>query len=1695
MMRFNLYTIIVLVLFHWLSGQMIASEVIIPSAVSAIDLNAYGGTGITQLIDNSGMTTAVNNGDSLETALFATHYFGSSYNRSYVSNGSGADYFSGYGAQNPPVIVWDLTGGGDTRLDGIILWQYENNGGNGVNIGNQAYEISFQFNSAIQGSELFTGPITTIYLKSVLGMGGINAAQLFEFDTHSQYHRYVRMTITDNHYGDPAHEGVNPISGGDRVGLGEVRFVTTSGPVVPSGKAWNPDPSDKQTDIPVDITLHWNTGEVQDPTDPYQRIPNPDLIKHVVYLGNSSEELSIQAEIPILIPVPVLGQYSPPDLKYNQIYYWRVDEYIDQNTIITGDLWSFTTTLAPDQRCEGFLAGDINNDCLVEMTDLSLLADQWLEDVNCAGFNCGDVDESGLVDSEDFSCLTQNWQEHVSIVITEFMASNSLGGIVDEDGTSSDWMELRNYCESPVNLEGWYLTDNDNELDKWQFPSICLDPGEYLIVFASGKDRRDPNHPLHTNFTLDISSEYLGLVGTDGQTIIYEYCNYPIQYEDISYGLALRPGETLISQNYFLSSTPGHDNADPLANPGPTITQVSHTPSRPSQSDPLTVTAKVTANRKPIATITLIYRVMYESEVKVEMFDDGSHNDSLADDGIYGATIPAGIAGPGQMIRYYLMATDSVSGESRMPMFLDKIGTNQSPQYYGTVVTDPGLASNLPIMEWFTTSESASHTRGGARVSVYYNGRFYDNIFVRQRGQATNNYSQKFDFNKGDDFYVNEKMSKVGEVNMNAQGADPAYIRQTLTFDTHRWCGTPSCISIPVLMQLNGEFDRIGILIEQVDEDFLKRYDKDPDGALYKFVQRHGETEDQCAPEHIPYLPHTPCFSDTDNGIEKKTRRWEDFSDLQAVVDGLNAPSEDERRRFVFDNFNLPEMISYLAARAIANDCDDTRKNYYFYCDTLGTGEWEIYPWDNDFSFGIYGDGGPYRAHPFFGDEEHLKTGTNQWNVFFDVMFNLPETRMMYLRRLRTMMDELLQPPMTPAEQLKYEPICDTMAEPILAHINIESYLNGVKAYFPSRRNELYNIYGPESSEPLIPDSLPASDYFTLPGKTLEITDIEFNPATGNQDQEYIKIVNHSDIAADVSGWHLTGGVAFTFPSGTVIVAGNSLYVSPNVRAFRSRPVSPRGNESLFVVGGYDGHLSNWGETITLTDASHSTINSYTYQADPSDQQRYLRITELMYHPIPGGAYHEEEYEYIELKNISENSLSLTGIKFTNGIDYQFDSRTLDPDEYIVIAKNREAFAERYDLTDLNLATGQYTGSLANDGENIKLEDASSNTIHDFKFNDQWFYLTDGTGFSLQIIDESSNNFELWDTAEGWRVSSSLYGSPGKADTGVYIPGGTIVINEILAYTDDQITGDWIELRNLSSNQGYHLGGWFLSDDNDNLEKFEIPSGTYIPPDDFLVFTANEHFDNPEHSGTRVPFTLSETGGSLYLSSGLNGALTGLYSEEVNFEATTKEITIGRYIKSLESGYDVDFVLLESPSKGSDNHLPLVGPVVISEIMFDPAEPDSEGEYIRLQNITNQDIHLYDSSEPAHTWQFTQGISYAFPAGVTIQAGGYLLVTRDNPDVFRNNFEIKLGIPPQILIYGPYDGKLDNDGEKLTLSKPGDPIPDSGLIPYIRVDRVNYGITDPWPTDANETGKSLQRRYPDQYGNDAINWKSDFPSF
>jgi hypothetical protein len=150
-------------------------------------------------------------------------------------------------------------------------------------------------------------------------------------------------------------------------------------------------------------------------------------------------------------------------------------------------------------------------------------------------------------------------------IITEFLASNS-NGSVDDNGNRSDWIEIYNAGDAPINLQGYSLTDDADDPDRWTFPSTSLAVGQFLVLRAATDADPTSGADLYTGFGLSSSGEYVGLFDPAGN-VVSEFgsggSDYPTQYSDVSYGVQFDGNFDQVS--YFGTPTFGAPNADPFA--------------------------------------------------------------------------------------------------------------------------------------------------------------------------------------------------------------------------------------------------------------------------------------------------------------------------------------------------------------------------------------------------------------------------------------------------------------------------------------------------------------------------------------------------------------------------------------------------------------------------------------------------------------------------------------------------------------------------------------------------------------------------------------------------------------------------------------------------------------------------------------------------------------------------------------------------------------------------------------------------------------------------------------------------------------------------------------------------------------------------------------------------------------------------
>lgn len=177
-----------------------------------------------------------------------------------------------------------------------------------------------------------------------------------------------------------------------------------------------------------------------------------------------------------------------------------------------------------------------------------------LFETNFIEYTIAVFDDSDEVISSSNAKTLLNSPSLDTIIINELMADNETG-IQDTSGAYEDWIELYNNSDNPINLSGYFLTDNLLESNKWALPDTTIAPGNFLLIWA---DNDDEEGILHTNFGLNNDGERIALYTSAGGTLsIVDSVSFGMQSDDISYG---RNGDGGISFFFYDTPTPGQSN-------------------------------------------------------------------------------------------------------------------------------------------------------------------------------------------------------------------------------------------------------------------------------------------------------------------------------------------------------------------------------------------------------------------------------------------------------------------------------------------------------------------------------------------------------------------------------------------------------------------------------------------------------------------------------------------------------------------------------------------------------------------------------------------------------------------------------------------------------------------------------------------------------------------------------------------------------------------------------------------------------------------------------------------------------------------------------------------------------------------------------------------------------------------------------
>ena len=1293
-------------------------------------------------------------------------------------------------------------------------------------------------------------------------------------------------------------------------------------------------------------------------------------------------------------------------------------------------------------------------------------------------------------------------------VITEFLADN---GSIAVPGASplflGDWIEIHNPSTSSVNLAGWHLTDDPDELGKWNFPAgTSLAPGAYLVVFADSLNTRDAQGFFHTNFRLSARGDFLALTRPD-ESITSSFAadgsDFPAQREDISYGLS--PSSN--SPVFFPSPTPGQANSTPstifAAAPNFSVDHGVYT-------SPFTVAI---TSSTPNSTIY----VTTDSEPPVNA--DGTPTPSAS---VYTGPITISTT---TVLRAATTAPSSSSSSitTRSYIFPNSVASQQRPTNYplswgaepnADYEIDPDISQSTIY---------AARFRQGLRElpTISVSGRLADifgpnGIYSRTttRGLEVPVSAEYFEPTNIDGVNNNEGFQLDCGFRIQGGGSrqpDRA-IKHSLSLRFRAALG-PGRLDFPIFedisdgraeesfnsLQLRSIFQN-----SWIHNSFSQRqratYIQDQwmrdsfiamgntDGGFGKFVNVYinglfwgvYNLHERLDNDH--YADYHGFDSDEITGFSPRDRNGPPGVEVEALRNTIVTGTWEE----ITEALEIDQYIDFVIAQQFG-DNDDLRPSSNIRLAGGGSANaiWRFYLWDVELTLQ--------------NETDTELRFTDDGLDFLSSLERFPEFRRRFADRayLHLFNNGALTNLNNRNRFLRYVNILD------VAIVGESARWGDDRTSTPLNRDQNWQtaVFGTQT---VTPTRGVLGGFFPTTG--INRTD---RIITAWQARAWDNTPNETWLPA-----HNPPG--FSLAEGSLITAGNQLFLTgtAGTTLFTLDGSDPADGAGIVYNGGPI-PLSQSGtvRVRSLVNSQFSVLTEGSFIVEQAASSSNLVISEIHYNPQGLS----NDTAFIELQNTSGAPINLLGSTFTDGIEFTFTTPlTLAPGAYLVLAEDSAAFTARYGFTP----AGAYTGGLSRSGERVAINTSSGQLIDEVTYDDSlpWSPRADGQGSSLEFTGLPI-----------FQPSSTLEGTPGGPPTTT----PSIVINEVLSHSEAPLV-DMIELHNTGSST-VDLSGWFLSDNPDRPQQFRIPNGTTIGPGAFLVFDESD-FNSPQtnaitnYSGSpaTIPTTVTVSGslppnGSFLSISGYNGigeyngthqiTVTGpntftipvpfldnsstsgtwtpgapfglsassgetlvlttanaqQFSDSVSFGGALSGESFARY-PNVQPGL---LVPASQRTFGAANlATPAVTRVRITEIF-----PSTDGMFIEIHNTT-------DSVQSLEGWTIRGNADFNFAPGDSLAPGETALVAA-NPSAVLN-------VPAGTQVFGPWesgDTLLGPNGGVVRLRRPDESSPPQGDPPaftQVLEDEVVFLTNSPWPT----SGPSIERDFPNAPGSSPDSWSA-----
>ncbi len=769
-----------------------------------------------------------------------------------------------------------------------------------------------------------------------------------------------------------------------------------------------------------------------------------------------------------------------------------------------------------------------------------------------------------------------------------------------------EYIELANFGDEPANLNNWEFTRGID----FTFPPVTLNPGQFLVVAANenafiNKYGNVPNLVGGWTGKLANDSERIKLENELGDQIdevtyadegdwadrrligndwswVSPHDGGGNSLELINHNLSNKRGANWNSSNTN-GGTPGAPNSVRDSNIAPLIRNVEHFPAVPTSSDTVTITAEFEDETPANISASVFYRVADGSPgnfIEVQMLDDGLNGDGAANDGVYGATLPA--RSNSTIIEYYVQASDG-SNERSWPKPSNDAGTEHRANAHYQVdneVPDPNVPMYRLIMtenEWvrFEGRPNSSNDQAHITFISYIDGEYKvrHNTSMRVRGNGSRS---DFPTNWRINFPSDDTWEGVQAINLNQ---DHSY-NQLLGMQIFDRSGLPSEGGRRVMVRVNSDdqtrHDRIQfgsyVHLEVPSSEWAEDYfPADSNGNFYR-----GQSGD------LRYRGNDP--GNYRGNYEKKTNEEEDdWSDLIAVTRALDdGETPDNVFMSTLESVaDVQQWLRFFAVNALLVNEENGLINgrgddFSMYAGAEDTRmRFVVHDLDTIFN---QGDIRGSADRDLFETEAHPR---------LDRVLQNPTYRSFYFAHLKQLAETVFS-----AEQLN--PLMDELIGGWVPN----SVLNDMKSFAAQRVAYVLSQIPPGTPEldPVSDDLRVTEIMYNPPNPTA--AELAVNPDWDSDDFEFIELRNIGENAIDLEGISIAQAIDFTFPD-MDLNPGERVVVVKNLDAFTLRY-----GDLDNVVGPFTSSLSNGGEEIILTSPLIGPFHAFEYDDEGSWPER-----------------------------------------------------------------------------------------------------------------------------------------------------------------------------------------------------------------------------------------------------------------------------------------------------------------------------------------------------------------------------------------------------------------------------------------------------------------------------------------------------------